>query len=60
MSKREIFGSAEADIVVAVVGPIVVEIEHAGVALVVPVAAPDERIAGNSRPLPSLIMMPPL
>jgi len=40
-----IFGSAKADVVVVVVGPIVVEIEDARVVLGVPVAASDERIA---------------
>lgn len=49
-------GSAEADVVVAVVGPVVVEIEHAGIRLRVPVAASDERIAGPSREHPLSIM----
>jgi len=53
-------GSAEADVVVAVVGPVVVEIERAGIGLGVPVAAPDEGIARPSRKSPSLLMAVPL
>src|SRR5690606_8601054 len=48
-SKRRNIGSAEPDVVVLVVGPVVVDVEEAGVLVRVEAAPAYERVAGPER-----------